>query len=250
MSNASASDRAPAICCEGVSLYAGPLTILDQISCRIHCGERIGIIGPNGGGKTTLLKVMMGLLRPDRGRSLIGGREASLRPLQIGYVPQSLPFDRSFPLSLKAFVLTGLLAQTPWHSHYTKAQRKAVEEEIARVGLEKKIQRPLGALSGGELQRALIARALVSKPSLLMLDEPTASIDPEAQQMIYALLRSLPRTLTILMVTHDLQAALQEVDRLLCVQKTLIQLTPEEACAHYTMGLYHRPLLKPTTSAQ
>lgn len=223
--------------------------VLVDVSFTVSHGEFIGIMGPNGGGKTTLLKLLMGFLKPTKGRvrlfqHLPGQTQAHQR---LAYVPQSVRFDREFPITVLEVVLSGLLSHLPWYGSFRQEDRQAAHEALERVGLAHFSERTFGTLSGGQAQRVLIARALVSQPQLLLLDEPTASVDVQAEADIYALLKELKGTMTIMMVTHDLRAAVDHVERLLCVQGTVFSLKAEEVCEHFAMGLYHTPLVQTKT---
>jgi zinc transport system ATP-binding protein len=219
--------------------------VLTNVSFQILQGEFIGVIGPNGGGKTTLLKLLMGFLKPASGSLKIFGNNPADARHDIGYVPQRMPFDRLFPISVWEVVLTGRLAHLPWHGVYKAHDKELAHKALAAVELAPFADRAFGSLSGGQAQRVLIARALVSEPKLLLLDEPTSSVDVEAQAEIYDLLAKLRGTMTLAMVTHDLQAVIERVDRVLCVQGVVMPLKPEEVCQHFTMGLYHTPLIMP-----
>lgn len=203
--------------------------ILRDVNLNIKAGEYIGIIGPNGGGKTTLLKLILGFLKPQKGTITVDNAK-------LAYVPQQRRYDRHFPLSVEELVSQGLLHSSHW--------QPAVAEALQLVGLSAFTKKPFRALSGGQLQRALIARALVSNPSILLLDEPTANLDPEAQEDIHTLLRSFKKKMTILMVSHDLNTIINEVDRILCVQGTVSSTLPKDLCKHFAMGLYHKPILE------
>jgi len=214
--------------------------VLQDVSFQVEHGEFLGVIGPNGGGKTTLLKLMMGLLEPDSGT-------ISIDKDSIGYVPQHPRFDRSFPLSVMELVLMGRLKWLPWYGVYSQEDKAAAIEALQEVGLLDLSNRALGTLSGGQMQRALIARALASKPQILLLDEPTASVDKDAEAQIFQLLKDLSKTITIILVTHDLKTAVQIVDRVLCVERTASMFKASEVCEHFALGLYHAPLLSDET---
>lgn len=218
--------------------------ILQGISFQVLEGEFIGIIGPNGGGKTTLLKLLMGFLEPQAGSIQILGGSPAEAQTRLAYVPQVLRYDKQFPISVFELVLTGRLSRLPWYGRYSQADRQAAEDALERVNLADLKNASFGTLSGGQSQRALIARALASEPKILFLDEPTASVDPQAEADIYALLKRLQESMTILIVTHDLNAAIEKVGRILCVQRQLISLLPKDVCEHFAMGLYHPPLIK------
>jgi len=217
--------------------------ILEEISLSINAGEFVGIFGPNGGGKTTLLKLLMGFLKPKQGTVKLWGMPPKTAREKIGYVPQATSFDRQFPISTLEVVLMGSLSEiSMWGFFKSKSKQKA-REALHLMGLLEKEHQAFGTLSGGQAQRVLIARALVSDPEILLLDEPTASIDVEAEESIYQLLDELKGSMTILMVTHDLQGAVRRVGRLLCVQRKISSFSPGQVCDHFSMGLYHSPLI-------
>jgi zinc transport system ATP-binding protein len=215
---------------------------LEDVNVAIFQGEFVGIFGPNGGGKTTLLKLMMGFLRPQKGKVLLLGRPPEEMRHLIGYVPQAMRFDRDFPISVLEVVMMGSLSKLSWWGTYPARAKRNALSALERVGIAHKAKASFGTLSGGEAQRVLIARALIDEPVLLLLDEPTANVDIEAEQKIYAQLANLNKTMTILMVTHDLQTIIDKVGKLLCVQRHVTSLKAKEVCEHFALGLYHTPL--------
>lgn len=217
--------------------------VLNDITFDIGSKEFIGMIGPNGGGKTTLLKLMMGFLKPTTGKITVFGELPMNVQNQMAYVPQSLRFDRQFPISVFELVLGGRLSHLPWYGTFSQSDKQAALDALKQVHLTEYKDRAFGTLSGGQAQRALIARALASSPRILLLDEPTASVDAQAEADIYALLKELRGHIAIIMVTHDLRAAVELVDRVVCVQQTAVSLDPKEVCEHFAFGLYH-PRLK------
>lgn len=232
-----------AVISDNVSFNYEDIDVLSSASFAVKKGEFIGIIGPNGGGKTTLLKLILGFLQPKQGKIEVFGRSPLDAQGQVAYVPQSMRYDRHFPISVLELVLGGCLADLPWYGSFKKEDRKRALSALDQVGLSFLAERPFGTLSGGQQQRVLIARSLASDPKLLLLDEPTASVDSEAEQSIYSLLQTLKGKMTIMMVTHDLQTAINQVDRVLCVQHSVISYTPDEVCEHFALGLYHPPLI-------
>lgn len=164
---------------------------LENVNLEILQGEFVGIFGPNGGGKTTLLKLMMGLLRPQRGKVLLFGRPPEETRQLVGYVPQAMHFDRDFPISALEVVMMGMLGKLSWLGAYPADAKRKAMVALERVGLAHKAKASFGTLSGGEAQRVLIARAIVDEPGVLLLDEPTANVDVEAEQSIYAQLLEL-----------------------------------------------------------
>lgn len=233
-----------AISVNNLSYSYQDLLVLKEICFEIEEGQFIGMIGPNGGGKTTLLKLILGFLKSPPGKIQVFGQAPIAARRQMAYVPQSLRFDKQFPISVIELVLEGRLAHLPWYGSFSRNDKRLALDALQRVGLINLQNRPFGSLSGGQAQRALIARALASQPRLLLLDEPTASVDTQAEADIYHILKSLQGEITILMVTHNLQAAVELVDNVICVQTTAFTLNPEKVCEHYAFGLYHAPLIK------
>lgn len=231
------------ISCNNLTFSYENNVILKDISFEVRAGEFIGIIGPNGGGKTTLLKLILGFLAPTKGTLTLFNKPPQQSIGNVGYVPQAMRFDRQFPISVFELVLSGRLSRLPWYGVYSREDRKIASETIEQLGLGPFQNEAFGTLSGGQAQRALIARALVSQPKLLLLDEPTANVDAQAESDIYQLLKQLHGKMSILMVTHDLSTAIDQVQRVLCVQHTLINLLPQDVCEHFALGLYHKPLL-------
>lgn len=225
-------------------------SVLKDVSFQIYPGEFIGMIGPNGGGKTTLLKLILGFLKQSAGTIKIFSEVPSNSAIfhRLAYVPQAVRFDRDFPISVEEVILSGLLSNLPWYGKFRAVDRDAARSALEKVGLIHLAKASFGTLSGGQAQRVLIARALVSNPELLLLDEPTASVDSQAEADIYGLLNQLKGSMTILMVTHDLGVAIEQVGRILCVQGGVISLKPEEVCKHFAFGLYHMPLIQPARS--
>jgi zinc transport system ATP-binding protein len=225
--------------------------VLEDVCFEVSQGEFTGIIGPNGGGKTTLLKLLMGFLSPARGLISIFGESPLNARNEIAYVPQSLRFDRQFPISVIELVLGGRLSHLPWYGKFSPEDKQIALEALKQVGMHDFQHHSFGKLSGGQAQRVLIARALASEPRLLLLDEPTASVDPHAESEIYDILTKLQSKMTILMVTHNLQTAIELFDKVLCVNHTTALLNPQQVCEHFAFGLYHTPLLKlPTNKSE
>ncbi|QLH36005.1 MAG: metal ABC transporter ATP-binding protein [Parachlamydiaceae bacterium] len=228
---------------EHVNFAYAEIPVLTDVNLSIQPNEFIGIIGPNGGGKTTFLKLLMGFLKPTSGKIEILAYPQVSR-YHISYVPQNQRFDRDFPISVLELVLSGRLFKLPWYGKFSNEDKEIAREALSQVGLSDFANRPIGTLSGGQAQRALIARALASHPKLLLLDEPTANVDSQAQAEIYELLHQLQGKMAILMVTHDLSTAIEHVERVLLIQNHVMQLKPEEVCQHFAVGLYHTPLIQ------
>ncbi|MGR3951813.1 MAG: metal ABC transporter ATP-binding protein [Chlamydia sp.] len=233
-----------AIAIEEVSFGYSPSEILlKNVSLSIQEGQFLGIIGPNGGGKSTFLKLILGALKPNHGSIQFFG-SSTYNPGLLGYVPQSLQIDKQFPITTIEVVLGGRARYINRWGHYSKKDIGIAEKTLSQVGLEGTEDQPFGTLSGGQMQRALIARALASEPKILLLDEPTASIDYNAEGEILQVIHSLVGTMTILMVTHDLQTTLTKVDGIVCIQGGALFMQPKEVCEHFALGLYHFPLIQ------
>lgn len=215
--------------------------LLQGVNLTIPTGSYVGIFGPNGGGKTTLLQAMLGLLPPLHGEVLLLGHPPEESRHLVGYVPQAARVDRAFPITAEEVVLSGCLQQLGLFGKGVEKAREASYQALQRVGMEKLAHHPFGKLSGGEAQRILIARAIADHPRLLLLDEPTSSIDPAAEKSILALLSELREQMTIVMVTHSLHTVLHEVETLLCVHREVCLLSPQGVCEHFGLGLYHTP---------
>jgi zinc transport system ATP-binding protein len=196
--------------------------VLKDVNLALEQGEFLGIIGPNGGGKTTLLKLMLGLLKPDEGEILILGQPAHDARHRVGYVPQNMDFSRDFPISVMDVALMGRLSKSRIGKRYTEKDREKVKEALKKVGMEEYAERLIGTLSGGQRQRVFIARALVTDPEILFLDEPTASVDTEFQTDLYDFLKELNKDATIVVITHDIGVVSSYMKSLACVNKQFI----------------------------
>ncbi len=223
--------------------YGKDEPVLKDVSFDIQEGEFVGLIGPNGGGKTTLLKLLLGFIEPRTGDIRVLGKSPRSYPNDIGYVPQALHYDRNFPISVLDLVLEGRLSKLGWKGRFSKEDKEIAKACLEQVNLSDFADKSFGTLSGGQAQRALIARALATEPKVLLLDEPLAAVDMQAEADFYDVLHKIRRNLTILMVTHDIQAVIQHVKRILLVQGTVSSLLPSEVCEHFALGLYHFPLL-------
>ena len=223
---------------EGVWVQYNGVPILEGINLAIEQDDFLGIIGPNGGGKTTLLKVILGLISPSRGKVSVLGKPPEKSRSKIGYVPQHNLFDRDFPINVWDVVLMGRYGKSGLFRRYSSEDRRATQDALQTVGMLDYKDRQMGKLSGGELQRIFIARALVAEPRLLLLDEPTASVDPAMQTEFYELLEKLKKQMAIVLVSHDISAVSIYVDKLACLNRQLHyhgskEITPEILEATY-----------------
>ena len=228
---------------ENLSVYYRHTKALSDICLDVVAGEYLGIIGPNGGGKTTLLKAMLGLVRPYSGRVEIFGGPPQKKRVQIGYVPQFSAVDRQFPITVFEVVLSGRIdpGLRPFH-RYSQRDKKQAEELLGRVGLADIAGYQISELSGGQFQKMLIARALAREPRLLLLDEPTASVDAVSRQQIFDLLAELNRDMTIILVTHDLFAISSQIRRLACLSGRLVYHGEPELTDSIVQNLYGCPV--------
>ena len=196
-------------------------TVLEDVSLDIQQGDFIAMIGPNGGGKTTLLKLMLGLLKPDKGAIRVLGDSTEKASHHIGYVSQDVHINRSFPITATDVVLMGKLEPNRRWAKSSVQDRDEALDALERMEIESFADSKIGELSGGQRQRVFIARALVTQPKVLLLDEPTASIDAKGQAEFYRLLKELNKDITILVVSHDLVAISTYVKSVACVNKRL-----------------------------
>jgi zinc transport system ATP-binding protein len=212
--------------------------VLEDINLSVRERDFIGLIGPNGGGKTTLLKVFLGLLEPTKGQVRILGQPPREGRRHIGYVPQSVELDRAFPISVWDVARMGRLGRRGLLHRYTEQDDDAVAKALHSVDMLTHRHSRIAELSGGQRQRVYIARALATEPRVLLLDEPMANIDPQVSTSIYELLRQLNDHVTIIMISHDVGAISTYVKTIGCLNRFLFyhadrQLTPEMIEAAY-----------------
>jgi zinc transport system ATP-binding protein len=222
----------PVIEIQNLSVDYGTTIALKNVDLTVRKGDIFGIIGPNGGGKSTLLKAILGLVQPTQGTIRILGESPERGRRHIGYVPQFAQFDREFPISVLDVVLMGCLSRKRRVSWYTKDDRAAAMDALKDVGMDKFASQHISSLSGGQKQRVFIARAFVVKPAILLLDEPTASVDQNIKESIYDLLSRIQNRMTVVLVTHDIGVVSSLVNRIACLNQTLFthydnKLTPQ-----------------------
>lgn len=203
--------------------------ILQDINLVVHELDFLGIIGPNGGGKTTLIKLILGLLKPWQGQVEIMGRNVLKGREYIGYVPQIFEFDRNFPVRVEDVVLMGRLGKNRFFRWFNKkddekaqGDRHIAHSVLDQVGMLNCRHYSVSELSGGQRQRIYIARALASKPQILLLDEPTANVDPQSQNSIYELLKYLNQSVTIILVSHDIEGIANYIKTVACLNRRLL----------------------------
>lgn len=215
-----------AVCVDHVSFsYVPGVRILEAVTMHIPRGTRLGIVGPNGGGKSTLLKLILGLLRPGAGRISVFGRSPSqaCHAGMIGYVPQRHDVEITFPFNVAQVVRQGIVGRTGMFRRASDDDRRAVVQAMERVGIADLAAQPVGDLSGGQQQRVFLARALAARPQLLVLDEPLVGIDEVGQARFAQLMEEVHRAygLTVLIVSHDLRAIVAGCDRVACLNRRL-----------------------------
>jgi zinc transport system ATP-binding protein len=214
--------------------------VLSNANLTVRCGEFVTVVGPNGGGKSTLLRLILGLLRPDSGSvRVFGCRPEESRP-RMGYVPQHSDTDPSFPATVEDVVLMGRMGRTRLFGAYAREDRDAAARALADVELSDLARRPFSRISGGQRQRTLIARALVSDPDILLLDEPAANLDIAMEKELYDILLRLKERMTVLVVSHDLAFVSGFTDTVACVNRTVAVHTTSEVTPELINELYGR----------
>jgi len=225
---------------DGVDVSFGGSQVLEGVTIDIHENDYIAVLGPNGGGKSTLLKVILGLIPPDAGTVEVFGTSPEEGRRRIGYLPQYARFDREFPITVNEVVLMGRY-RGPF-SGYTTMDRQKVTKALDTVEMSEYGDRQIGALSGGQLQRVLLARALAREPELLLLDEPMASIDPDMQRSFYELMAELRDRMAVVMVTHDIGVMSEEVVEVACLNRKLFHHGDAEGGAEGLEAAYACPI--------
>ncbi len=226
----------PLLVLENVSTGYFSQTVLEEINLKVYPDDFIGIIGPNGGGKTTLVKLILGL------QPLFSGRiYFPVGKLRTGYLPQATQVDRSFPITVKEVVSSGLKIRNPLFPHLTSTQKTRVDQMLEDAGLAGLASRPIGELSGGQLQKTLLCRALVEKPHLLILDEPNSHVDKKFERELYGWLGELSREMAILLVSHDIGTITPMVKTIACVNHSL-HYHPSNQISEEMLKVYNCPV--------
>ncbi|MBQ3536773.1 MAG: ABC transporter ATP-binding protein [Alistipes sp.] len=191
---------------------------LEDVNLDIFEDDFIGIIGPNGGGKTSLVKAIMGVV-PHSGEIEFAPALQRKSHLKIGYMPQVSQFDTRFPISIEEVVLSGLQSEKGFFGRYTHADRQRATELLKQMGIDQIASRPIGEVSGGQLQRALLCRAIIAEPKLLILDEPTNFVDNNFEREFYALVKQLHERMAVMIVSHDVGTITSLVNAIICVNR-------------------------------
>ncbi|MBL7221960.1 MAG: ABC transporter ATP-binding protein [Phycisphaerae bacterium] len=214
------------------------MPVLQNVNLSILTGQKVCMVGPNGGGKTTLVKLILGLLHPTRGQVQVLGGHPTVERKRIGYAPQHAAFDPKFPVSVTDVVLMGRIGQASVLGPYRRGDRLAAGKALEAVGMADLARRAFSDLSGGQKQRVLIARALASGPELLLLDEPTANLDIGVEADFHQLLEQLSEKLTLVMVSHDVGFVSQLVDKVVCVHGSVAVHPTAELTGELMRDLY------------
>ena len=195
--------------------------ILENVNLSVFEKDFLGIIGPNGGGKTTLIKTILGLIPPLSGDILTFRNGEKVTDLRIGYLPQLSRIDTKFPITAQEMVLSGLAHKRNKLRRFNAEHKEQLEDIINKVGIKRYIHKPVGELSGGEMQRVLLGRAIISDPELLILDEPNTYIDKPFEEQFYHLLEEINKNSAIILISHDIGTILSQVKNIACINNTL-----------------------------
>ncbi|MFZ4455404.1 MAG: metal ABC transporter ATP-binding protein [Bacteroidales bacterium] len=206
---------------ENISVAYDSNVVLKGVNLIINNDDFIGVIGPNGGGKTTLLKAILGLIPLQSGSIRFFENDGEVPSLRIGYMPQNNNIDRSFPISVNDVVLSGLAGESGLFRSFTREQKGLADEIIRQLDLESLRKRPISQLSGGQLQRTFLGRALVMKPQLLILDEPNSYLDKESENKLFDILQELRPNAAIMLVSHNIASVRTIAKSLACVNGNL-----------------------------
>lgn len=201
--------------------YENKPNVINDVALTIYEDDFLGIIGPNGGGKTTLLKSILGLIKPYSGSICFYDKGQKVNSLNIGYLPQVNQVDKKFPIAVSDVILSGLTPQKRFFRKYSSQDKQKVKEVAERMGIEDLLSRPVGELSGGQLQRVLLGRAIIDNPKLIILDEPSTYVDKLFETNFYKLLGDINKDIAIMLVSHDVGTIISLVKNIACVNQGL-----------------------------
>lgn len=209
--------------------------VLQKVNLTVHASDFVGIIGPNGGGKTTLLKVILGLLTPSDG-------SVYMKPgVRVGYLPQINSIDKKFPITVQEVVLSGRFNSSTWWRKASKQQLNKMNELLDYVGMTSYRHKAIGELSGGQMQRVFLCRALISQPQLLILDEPSTYVDKQFEASLYQLLSELNKEMAVILVSHDVGTITSIVKTIACVNGGL-HYHPSNTITDEQLKVYNCPI--------
>ena len=217
-------------------------TVLKDISFTLWENDFLGVIGPNGGGKTTLLRAILGLLKPSAGEIIFYNDDKPVPALKIGYLPQINQLDKSFPISVSEVVASGLMSEKRGWRSYAGEQQQRIHKTLDMMGISEKAKHPIGKLSGGELQRVLLGRAIVSHPNVLILDEPNTYVDKFFESRLFKLLEEINDDMAIILVSHDIGTIVPLVKNIACVNETLHYHAGNMLTEEWLEQVYHCPI--------
>lgn len=225
---------------DNVSFGYQSTQVIKEVNLEINQGDFLGMIGPNGGGKSTIIKLIMGLLSPWSG-SITRGINPDGSAIKIGYLPQYHDFDKRFPITVEEVILSGLIEPGKRFNSYRKDGKKHCEELINELGLQKFRSKTIGELSGGQMQRVFVGRSLISKPELLILDEPVTYVDNRFEHEMYELLDHINTRTAILLVSHDVGQIVSYVKTIACVNGT-VHYHPSNRISQEILASYNCPI--------
>ncbi len=232
----------PAIDLRDVCFYYNGNPVLNKVSLIVEERDFLAVIGPNGSGKTTLLKIILGILRPREGTIRIMGKNPAEAAGLVGYVPQDTGVNKGFPISVMDVTLMGRIGLPGRERRYTADDREMAAHVLDKVKMSEYRDRPIGKLSGGQRQRVYIARALAAEPKILLMDEPTASVDVQFQSELYEFLKELNSTMTIVVVSHDMSVLSSYIKSVACLNQTLFYHGQSEVTDEMIHSAYHCPV--------
>ncbi len=226
----------PLVSIQGLSAGYNGEPVIKDVNLDIYPNDFIGVIGPNGGGKTTLSKVILGILKPIDGKV-----DFPSERLNIGYLPQVSQIDRSFPITVMDVILSGVISEHTWWRSLSSIHKRKAKKLLKDMGLEGLGERPIGSLSGGQFQRALLARAIINDPQLLVLDEPNTFVDRNFEGELYQLLEELNQSMAIFLISHDIGTISSIVKTIACVNGTL-HYHPSNVLTDEVLKVYNCPI--------
>lgn len=236
------NEQSSAVEIQGLNFSYNGFMILQDVDLTIKLRDFVSVVGPNGGGKTTLLKIILGLLKPTSGTVRLYGVNPSKSKKRVGYMPQHAKFDFQFPATVMDVTLMGRLGNSTRFGPYTKHDREICMNKLERVKLADSSRKSFASLSGGQRQRVFIARALACEPDLLLLDEPTSNLDQGIESEVYELFQELNREITIVLVSHDLGFVSQYVKRVVCVKRRVVTHPTTEITGELINAIYGAPM--------
>lgn len=222
--------------------YDNNPSVLKGVNLTVYEKDFLGIIGPNGGGKTTLLKSILGLIKPTEGKVRFYKDNKEIQNINIGYLPQINQIDKKFPISVFDVILSGITLKRNFLSSYSTLQKEQAKIVAKQMGLEDLLDRPIGALSGGQLQRALLGRAIVDNPHILILDEPNSYVDKRFESNFYKILAEINDSTAIIMVSHDVGTVLSMVKNIACVNAGLHYHSGSNVTSQWLTDTYNCPI--------